>query len=186
MEESSGQWVFRADKDQVKGPYTTEELRAMIVSGNFSGTEEICQYPQGEWQVLTKQPEFYDALLESLENPIEAQKKKDQKQDAETVIKPGGPPVKKPAEIPKFDLKEFVDNEIKAEQDLKARMEGDKKKKDKEPQSSTAVTTLAPSDTSVQKPNPEELQMPVLAPLERGITKKANVYNGNILKDRDK
>jgi tetratricopeptide (TPR) repeat protein len=186
MEESSGQWVFRADKDQVKGPYTTEELRAMIVSGNFSGTEEICQYPQGEWQVLTKQPEFYDALLESLENPIDAQKKKDQKQDAETVIKPGGPPVKKPAEIPKFDLKEFVDNEIKAEQDLKARMEGDKKKKDKEPQSSTAVTTLAPSDTSVQKPKPEELQMPVLAPLERGITKKATGYIGNILKDRDK
>ncbi|MGZ3690697.1 MAG: GYF domain-containing protein, partial [Pseudobdellovibrio sp.] len=61
MEDSSDQWVVRSQKDQVKGPYKTEELRKMIVSGQFNGTEEICSYPQGEWQVLTKQPEFYEA-----------------------------------------------------------------------------------------------------------------------------
>jgi tetratricopeptide (TPR) repeat protein len=187
MEASSGQWVFRTNKDQVRGPFTTDELRAMIISGNFSGTEEICQYPQGEWLVLTKQPEFYDALLESLENPIDAQKKKNQKMDAETVIKSDGPPIKKPAEIPKFDLKEFVNNELKAEQDLKARMEGDKKKK--EPQSNTAITSHMPAVDPVPAPappKPEAPQIPVLAPPERGLAKRATGFIGNILKERDK
>lgn len=130
MEDSSDQWVVRTTKDQVKGPYKTEVLRKMIVSGLFNGTEEICQYPQGEWQVLTKQPEFYEALLESLENPSDVDNKKSLKMEAETVVKPSpasSNPQKK-APIPKFDLKEFVENELKAEQDLKARRDGEKQK----------------------------------------------------------
>ena len=131
MEDSSDQWVVRSQKDQVKGPYKTEVLRNMIVSGVFNGTEEICSYPQGEWQVLTKQPEFYEALLESLENPSDVDNKKSQKMDAETVVRPTpAVSIQKNIEIPKFDLKEFVENEIKAEQDLKERMDGDKAEKE--------------------------------------------------------
>jgi hypothetical protein len=91
VKESSDQWVVRTSADQVKGPYTTEVLRGMIVSGSFNGTEEVCEYPQGEWQVLTKQSEFYDALLESLENPIDAVQKRSQKMEAETVVRAAPP-----------------------------------------------------------------------------------------------
>ena len=112
MKENSGQWVIKLQSDQVKGPFTTDELRNMIIGGSYTGSEEVCEYPQGEWQILTKQPEFYDALLESLENPIEARNARAQKMDAETVIKPA----ERDVVIPKFDLKEFVEKELKEEE----------------------------------------------------------------------
>lgn len=187
MEENSNQWVVRADKDQVKGPYSTEELRAMIVNGNFNGSEEICQYPQGEWQVLTKQSEFYDALLESLEKPEEVKNKKDAKMDAETVIKQDGPPVKKPpVEIPKFDLKEFVENELKAEEDLKTRLLGDKTKvKDGQGKvplvKNNLVSTNPPPE---EEPAPDRI--PAVVPAEKGLVNRAFAPPGNILNERDK
>ena len=112
MKENSGQWVVKLQSNQVKGPFSTDELRNMIIAGSFTGSEEVCEYPQGEWQILTKQTEFYDALLESLENPIEAGNARSQKMDAETVIKPP----EKEVVIPKFDLKEFVEKELKEEE----------------------------------------------------------------------
>jgi len=87
MKETSDQWVLKFETEQVKGPYTTETVRKMIVNGTFSGNEQICAYPEGEWTPLTKQPEFYEALLESLENPVEVDQKKSQKMEAETVIR---------------------------------------------------------------------------------------------------
>lgn len=86
MKPTSDQWVLKFETDQVKGPYSTEGVRKMIANGTFTGNEQICAYPQGEWTSLTKQPEFYEALLESLENPVEVDLKKSQKMDAETVI----------------------------------------------------------------------------------------------------
>ncbi|MBY0452724.1 MAG: hypothetical protein K2P92_06785, partial [Bdellovibrionaceae bacterium] len=136
MKETADQWVVRLTSDQVKGPYTTEALRNMIITGAFTGNEEVCPYPQGDWQIMTKQPEFYDALLESLENPSEYDNKKALKMEAETVIRASPPPPinKEPVsdhrsgtekassgEMPKFDLKEFVDNQIKSDEDEKAR-----------------------------------------------------------------
>lgn len=136
MKETADQWVVRLASDQVKGPYTTEALRNMIITGAFTGNEEVCPYPQGDWQIMTKQPEFYDALLESLENPSEYDNKKALKMEAETVIRASPPPPinKEPVsdhrsgtekassgEMPKFDLKEFVDNQIKSDEDEKAR-----------------------------------------------------------------
>ncbi len=87
MKNSSTQWVIKLNTDQIKGPYSTEAVVKMITSGVFSGNEEISAYPEGEWLALTKQPEFYEALLESLENPVEVDLKKAQKMEAETVIR---------------------------------------------------------------------------------------------------
>ncbi|MCC2677837.1 MAG: hypothetical protein K0R29_413, partial [Pseudobdellovibrio sp.] len=189
MEENSNQWVIRSDKDQVKGPYSTEELRAMIVNGSFNGNEEICQYPQGEWQILTKQSEFYDALLESLEKPEEVKNKKDAKMDAETVIKQDGPPVKKPpAEIPKFDLKEFVEKELKAEEDLKTRLMGGDKTKGKDGTSVKAPVVknnLVPIDDPPEE-EPSKNNIPAVVP-EKGVVNQAFAPPpGNILSERDK
>ena len=87
MSGNSGQWVIKSQSEQVMGPYSTEALIKMIIYGAFSGNEEVCSYPEGEWTLLTKQPEFYDALLESLENPVDVDNKRAQKMEAETVIR---------------------------------------------------------------------------------------------------
>ena len=87
MADNSIRWVVKLETDQVKGPYSAEAICKMILNGAFSGNEMVCLYPEGEWKQLTKQPEFYEALLESLENPIEVDSKKAQKMDAETVIR---------------------------------------------------------------------------------------------------
>lgn len=120
MSNNSGQWVIRLQSDQVKGPYSTDAINKMIVNGAFSGSEEICAYPEGEWKLLTKQPEFYDALLESLENPVEVDNKRTQKMEAETVIRAPEPAKQEEVPIPKIqtpdDLKEFLDQERKAEE----------------------------------------------------------------------
>ncbi|MBY0553190.1 tetratricopeptide repeat protein [bacterium] len=120
MSDNSGQWVVRLQSDQVKGPYSTDAINKMIVNGAFSGSEEICAYPEGEWKLLTKQPEFYDALLESLENPVEVDNKRTQKMEAETVIRVPEPAKQEDIPIPKLqtpdDLKELLDQERKAEE----------------------------------------------------------------------
>lgn len=119
MNDSSGQWVIKIQSDQVKGPYSTQALKKMIINGVFSGNEEVCSYPEGEWKALTKQPEFYDALLESLENPVEVDNKRTQKMEAETVIH--APEAVNNIEKPKVeepiksdDFKNFLESERKA------------------------------------------------------------------------
>lgn len=116
----SAQWVIKLPTDQIKGPYSTAAVIKMISSGIFLGNEKICAYPEGEWRLLTKQAEFYDALLESLENPVVIDNKKAQKMDAETVIQKKEDqhsPIKNQIESPSAkiesldDLKEFLENE---------------------------------------------------------------------------
>lgn len=123
MSDNSGQWVVKMQFDQVKGPYSTETINKMIVNGAFSGNEEICSYPQGEWKLLTKQQEFYDALLESLENPVEVDNKKTQKMEAETVIRVVEP-VKKEEASPVIrtpeNLKELLENQRKEAEEKEA------------------------------------------------------------------
>ncbi|MFZ3230040.1 MAG: tetratricopeptide repeat protein [Pseudobdellovibrio sp.] len=87
MKKTSEQWVIKFETEQVKGPYSTDAISKMIATGVFSGNEQICAYPEGEWSSLNKQPEFYEALLESLENPVEVDSKKAQKMEAETVVR---------------------------------------------------------------------------------------------------
>lgn len=87
MADNFVRWVIKLETDQVKGPYSTAAVCKMILTGTFSGSEEVCLYPEGEWKSLSKQPEFYEALLESLENPVDVDSKKAQKMDAETIIR---------------------------------------------------------------------------------------------------
>lgn len=91
---TSDQWLIRNENEQVKGPYSTDAISKMILEGIFSGLEDISSYPDGEWRPLSKQPEFYEVLLESLENPVERDVKRAAKMEAETVIR--STPVAKP------------------------------------------------------------------------------------------
>ena len=115
MKREADRWVIKLESEQIKGPYSTEAVRKMIGSGVFTGNEEICTYPEGEWKSLNKQPEFYEALLESLENPVEVDSKKAQRMDAETVIRV---PSRETPKIPDVNnelqdsLKKILENQV--------------------------------------------------------------------------
>lgn len=89
-------WVVKTQNGQVKGPYSTEAILRMISEGIFSGQELISKLPDGKWTLISKEPEFYDRLLEALEGVVEVDPRKAQKMEAETVIM--APPKEKPAE----------------------------------------------------------------------------------------
>ncbi|UYL10484.1 tetratricopeptide repeat protein [Bdellovibrio sp. SKB1291214] len=79
-------WVVRTRSGQVKGPYSTEAILRMIGEGVFSGSEMISKLPDGQWSQISKEPAFYDKLLEALEGVVDVDPKKVQKMEAETVI----------------------------------------------------------------------------------------------------
>ncbi len=81
------QWMIKSETDQIKGPYSTDAICKMILQGICSGQEEVSAHPDGDWRPLSKQIEFYEALLESLENPVERDEKNAIKMDAETVVR---------------------------------------------------------------------------------------------------
>ncbi|MGZ3690524.1 MAG: tetratricopeptide repeat protein, partial [Pseudobdellovibrio sp.] len=106
------------------------------------------------------------------------------KQDAETIVRASpAPPVPREIEIPKFDLKEFVENEIKAEQDLKDRMDGDKAEKkaekpeDKKPRQQSLVPNKPTTSPLVRNNN--------LSPIVQNNLPSTAVQK-NILDSRDK
>lgn len=109
------------ENGQIKGPFPSESISKMIVEGILSGQEEVAQHPSAEWRPLSKVHEFYEALLESLENPTERDEKKAQKMDAETQIQSAPAQAPQPEEpedveaVPelKNDIKQFVQDEIK-------------------------------------------------------------------------
>lgn len=157
MKQTSDQWVLKFETEQVKGPYSTDAVRKMILNGTFSGNEQICAYPEGEWASLTKQPEFYEALLESLENPVEVDQKKSQKMEAETVIQPAAkssfPELKKEEpvaleKLPQIDPEEER-KRLQKEEKQRLKQEALKKSLAELPQQqSGAVYGIAPTEVA--------------------------------------
>lgn len=60
-------WIIKNEKGQLKGPYETSKVLELISSGHFDGTEMIASYPDGKWMQISKEPQFYDKLMEALE-----------------------------------------------------------------------------------------------------------------------
>jgi len=107
--ELTDQWMVKLETEQVKGPYSTDAVCKMILEGIFSGQEDISVYPDGDWRPLSKQSEFYESLLESLENPVERDEKNAVKMDAETVIRQVAKPQAAIEENLSNEIKSFVD-----------------------------------------------------------------------------
>lgn len=97
MSKSEILWIVKSNANQIKGPYTTEALLRLIGEGVFSGSEMISRYPDGQWSSLSQEPQFYDKLLDALENLVEAVPKQATNSDEET--QPGMVPehLKEPA-----------------------------------------------------------------------------------------
>ncbi len=89
---TSVQWLIKTESKKNLGPYSTEAVLKLIAQGAFAGTEKIKRYPDGKWTAISKQPDFYDKLLEALEEvPKNKQQYRPETQDrvqAETVIIP--------------------------------------------------------------------------------------------------
>lgn len=81
-------WVVKLSNGQVKGPYSTEAILRMIGEGAFVGQEMISRLPDGQWMKISKEPAFYDKLLEAIEGVVHVDPKKTQKMEAETIISP--------------------------------------------------------------------------------------------------
>ncbi len=58
----------------------------MISEGVFAGEEMISKLPDGHWTLITKEPAFYDKLLEALEEVVDVDPRKAHKMEAETII----------------------------------------------------------------------------------------------------
>ena len=61
-------WLIRRGDGTIQGPLSTEELLQSIKKGDLSGEEMFSKYPEGQWKPLAQDPQFYDHLLESLED----------------------------------------------------------------------------------------------------------------------
>lgn len=89
---TSIQWLVKTETERQLGPYSTEAVLKLIAEGALTGTEKIKRYPDGNWTAISREPDFYDKLLEALEEvPIvkPTKGKDEEKQDqfeAETVI----------------------------------------------------------------------------------------------------
>ena len=69
---SSGKrnWIVQDEHGRVKGPFSTRALLQKITEGKVSESHHVARYPGGAWQVISKNPEFYDHLLRTLENEM--------------------------------------------------------------------------------------------------------------------
>lgn len=97
MSEASKKWIIRDTAGRITGPFTTEKILYKIGRGEFTGDESVAYYPGGAWIPISRDPQFYDKLLESLaeqENKIPDQSRSEQIEQVKTQIDLGVP--KKP------------------------------------------------------------------------------------------
>ncbi len=154
-------WIVKNQRGQIKGPYTTIEVLNFISDGTFSGEEQITKYPGGEWTTISKEPEFYEKILETLENqmkdadevakaPTRSSDKFDPRlekttvlpADQRSVIKPNKPPPLAPLpskSLPSSELSDFLN------------------------QQKTEVIELKSIDEEKQKDNLNTLRWPIFA-----------------------
>jgi tetratricopeptide (TPR) repeat protein len=85
---SAIQWLIKTESDRQLGPYSTEAVLKLISEGALSGGEQIKRYPDGKWTAISRQPDFYDKLLDALEEIPKFDPQNFEKFDADTVIAP--------------------------------------------------------------------------------------------------
>lgn len=60
-------WILRDSSGKVIGPYGFEAIQQLIARGAITGDEMIAQHPGQKWVELATLPEFYDLILEAME-----------------------------------------------------------------------------------------------------------------------
>jgi len=85
---SSIQWLIKTETDRQIGPYSTEAILKLISEGALSGGEQIKRYPDGKWTPISRQPDFYDRLLDALEEIPKFDPDRRERFEAETIVAP--------------------------------------------------------------------------------------------------
>jgi tetratricopeptide (TPR) repeat protein len=75
---SGREWLIKSEIGKQSGPFETQAVLKMISDGSFVGTEQIKRYPDGKWIAISREPEFYDKLLEALEETKSSRKKSEE------------------------------------------------------------------------------------------------------------
>ncbi len=64
------QWLIRNKNGEIEGPLTTVEVVRRIRSGLYYGEEFISRYPDGRWNPISYDENFFNILLEALEQEL--------------------------------------------------------------------------------------------------------------------
>lgn len=59
-------WIVKDALGRISGPFSTEKVLHQIKRGELMGEEQISLYPSGQWIQISKDPVFYDKLLDVL------------------------------------------------------------------------------------------------------------------------
>lgn len=100
MSDNSTQWMVKDKAGRVIGPLSTKRVLELISQIILSGEEMVSRHPNGEWIPITKEPEFYDRLLDVLSSGALA-KESPFKDEGSVEIKTSPP---KPEPIPEEKL----------------------------------------------------------------------------------
>lgn len=79
---SSEKWLVRSEKNQITGPYTREQLRQMILQGQFDLQDEVCA-GNSYWIALNEADEVRTQLDVTV--PLRAKKIDEEDTQTETV-----------------------------------------------------------------------------------------------------
>ncbi len=64
------QWLIRKQNGEIDGPMTTVDVIRKIRSGSYMGEEFLSRYPSGRWYPISYDQNFFNILLEVLEQDL--------------------------------------------------------------------------------------------------------------------
>lgn len=67
MHNEKVQWLIRTNQGRELGPFNTSTVLRLIRQGELDGTEKIKSLPSGKWIAISRDPDFYDELLKTIE-----------------------------------------------------------------------------------------------------------------------
>jgi len=70
MGDQSVRWLVKDKYGIITGPFSTTDVLTKIRTGLLIGEEQISLYPSGDWQSISYEESFFDALLQSLEDDM--------------------------------------------------------------------------------------------------------------------
>src|ERR1700677_1233025 len=66
MSTQAKKWIVRDDIGHIYGPFELTKLKDLLAKGILTGEEQTAQYPAGDWQPMSSEPELYNLILDSL------------------------------------------------------------------------------------------------------------------------
>ncbi|MBX2988053.1 MAG: tetratricopeptide repeat protein [Bdellovibrionaceae bacterium] len=92
MKKNSVMWIIRREGGTLQGPVGTEDVLRQIREGVLGGSELIARYPDGQWTFISREPQFYETLMEALEGAARTDQRKVHKiMSEETIFMPPPP-----------------------------------------------------------------------------------------------